>query len=131
MYRTGDLVSWGVDGQLRYLGRADEQVKIRGYRVELGEVQAVLADVVGVDQAAVIAREDRPGDKRLVGYVTGAVEPARVRAWLAERLPGYDGACGGGGARELAVDGERETGSPRPTSTPTTSMVRNTAPRPR
>ncbi|QRY48438.1 amino acid adenylation domain-containing protein [Mycolicibacterium boenickei] len=89
MYRTGDLVSWGVDGQLRYLGRADEQVKIRGYRVELGEVQAVLADVVGVDQAAVIAREDRPGDKRLVGYVTGAVEPARVRAWLAERLPGY------------------------------------------
>ncbi|MFV8162157.1 amino acid adenylation domain-containing protein [Mycobacterium sp. 134] len=89
MYRTGDLVSWGVDGQLRYLGRADEQVKIRGYRVELGEVQAVLADVVGVDQAAVVAREDRPGDRRLVGYVTGTAEPVQVRASLAERLPGY------------------------------------------
>ncbi|MDF3342223.1 AMP-binding protein, partial [Mycolicibacterium septicum] len=89
MYRTGDLVSWGPDGQLRYLGRADEQVKIRGYRIELGEVQAVLADVVGVEQAAVVAREDRPGDKRLVGYVTGTADPATIRAALAQRLPSY------------------------------------------
>ena len=80
---------WGADGQLRYLGRADEQVKIRGYRIELGEVQAALSAVDGVQQAEVIAREDRPGDKRLVGYVTGTADPAEVRAVLAERLPEY------------------------------------------
>ena len=89
MYRTGDLVCWGADGQLRYLGRADEQVKIRGYRIELGEVQAALAGLDGVEQAVVIAREDRPGDKRLVGYVTGTADPAGMRAALAERLPAY------------------------------------------
>ncbi|WP_297847969.1 non-ribosomal peptide synthetase, partial [Mycobacterium sp.] len=89
MYRTGDLVCWGPDGQLRYLGRADEQVKIRGYRIELGEIQAALSALDGVEQAVVVAREDRAGDKRLVGYVTGSVESARARAALAERLPGY------------------------------------------
>ncbi|WP_139333065.1 amino acid adenylation domain-containing protein, partial [Mycobacterium sp. SP-6446] len=89
MYRTGDLVCWGADGQLQYLGRADDQVKIRGYRIELGEIQAALASVDGVRQAVVIAREDQPGDKRLVGYVTGNTDAARVRAQLAERLPAY------------------------------------------
>ena len=89
MYRTGDLVCWGADGQLQYLGRADEQVKIRGYRIELGEVRAALAGCDGVGQAVVIAREDRPGDKRLVGYVTGTADPAEIRAQLAERLPAY------------------------------------------
>ncbi|UXA06950.1 amino acid adenylation domain-containing protein [Mycobacterium sp. SMC-2] len=93
MYRTGDLVRWGRDGQLRYLGRADEQVKIRGYRIELGEIQAALAELDGVEQAAVIAREDRPGDKRLVGYIVettaGTVDPAAAHARLAERLPGH------------------------------------------
>ena len=89
MYRTGDLVRWGADGQLDYVGRADEQVKIRGYRIELGEVRAVLAGLDGVAQAVVVAREDRPGDKRLVGYVTGTADPAAIRAALGERLPAY------------------------------------------
>jgi thioesterase domain-containing protein len=91
MYRTGDLVRWGADGQLAYLGRADEQVKIRGYRIELGEIQAALVGLDGVEQAVVIAREDRPGNKRLVGYVTvtATADPAGIRAALAERLPAY------------------------------------------
>ena len=89
MYRTGDLVRWGADGQLHYLGRADEQVKIRGYRIELGEIQAALAALDGVDHAAVIAREDHPGDKRLIGYLTGTADPIAARATLADRLPAY------------------------------------------
>ena len=89
MYRTGDLVRWGANGHLQYLGRADEQVKIRGYRIELGEVQAALAGLDGVKQAVVIAREDRPGDKRLIGYITGTADPAQIRAQLAQRVPTY------------------------------------------
>jgi len=89
MYRTGDLVRWGPDGQLQYLGRADEQVKIRGYRIELGEIRAALSEVAGVEQAAVVAREYRPGHKRLVGYVTGSADPTMARAALAEQLPAY------------------------------------------
>ncbi|EUA55039.1 phosphopantetheine attachment site family protein [Mycobacterium intracellulare 1956] len=89
MYRTGDLVRWGPGGQLHYLGRADEQVKIRGYRIELGEIQSALTELDGIEQAAVVAREDRPGDKRLVGYITGTADPVEVRARLAEHLPAY------------------------------------------
>src|ERR1700747_3088284 len=89
MYRSGDLVCWGADGQLRYVGRTDEQVKIRGYRIELGEIQAALSGLDGVEQAVVIAREDRPGDKRLVGYVTGTADQVAMRSQLAERLPAF------------------------------------------
>jgi thioester reductase-like protein len=86
-------VRWGPDGQLQYLGRIDEQVKIRGYRIELGEIQAALSGLDAVDRAVVIVREDRPGDKRLVGYVTestpGALDVVTARAQLREGLPPY------------------------------------------
>ncbi|OBH39026.1 non-ribosomal peptide synthetase, partial [Mycobacterium sp. E183] len=89
MYRSGDLVRWGIDGQLQYVGRADEQVKIRGYRIEVGEIRSALAALEGVDEAVVVVREDRPGDKRLVGYLTGTADPSELRTALAERLPAY------------------------------------------
>jgi nonribosomal peptide synthetase DhbF len=93
MYRTGDLVRWRDGGELEFLGRVDEQVKVRGFRVEPAEVEAVLAGQRGVGRAVVVVREDRPGDRRLVGYVVpvagGGVDPAGVRAAVARVLPGY------------------------------------------
>ncbi|GMU11502.1 non-ribosomal peptide synthetase [Corallococcus caeni] len=90
MYRTGDVARWRADGQLEYLGRADFQVKVRGYRIELGDIEAALAAHPGVRESVVVVREDVPGDKRLVGYVTGeAVDVAAVRASLQQRLPAY------------------------------------------
>jgi acyl-coenzyme A synthetase/AMP-(fatty) acid ligase/acyl carrier protein len=108
MYRTGDLARWLPDGNIEYLGRNDGQVKIRGFRIELGEIEARLAEHAGVREAVVVAREDEPGEKRLVAYYTcaevsgegerekaGAAEEAEevgaeiLRAHLAARLPEY------------------------------------------
>ncbi|RID92568.1 LLM class flavin-dependent oxidoreductase [Gemmobacter lutimaris] len=87
MYRTGDLVRLRGDGKLDYLGRADFQVKLRGYRIELGEIESRMEALPGVTQAVVLAREDQPGDLRLVAYYTGTAQEAALRAALADSLP--------------------------------------------
>ncbi|WP_190029695.1 non-ribosomal peptide synthetase, partial [Streptomyces xanthochromogenes] len=90
MYRTGDLVRWSRDGEIEYLGRADQQVKLRGFRIEPGEIESALVAHPSVAQAAVVVREDRPGDKRLVAYVVGEhVDTAALRRHASEALPDY------------------------------------------
>ncbi|PWE40846.1 hypothetical protein C9I50_14735 [Pseudomonas prosekii] len=92
LYRTGDLGRWNAQGLLECLGRNDDQVKIRGFRIELGEIEARLATCPGVKDVVVLAREDVPGDKRLVAYYTvhgAALSGESLRAHLQNSLPDY------------------------------------------
>ncbi|MEU1885474.1 amino acid adenylation domain-containing protein, partial [Micromonospora rifamycinica] len=92
LYRTGDLARWNTDGSLLFLGRTDDQVKVRGYRIELGEIENALTGRDDVRQAAVVVREDQPGDKRIVAYLVPTadpVDPAVLRRDLGARLPDY------------------------------------------
>ena len=93
LYRTGDLARYLPDGNIEFLGRIDDQVKIRGYRIELGEIEAVLGQHVAIRQAVVLAREDSPGDRRLVAYAVaspGSTPSASdLRSYLQQQLPEY------------------------------------------
>ncbi|MFQ5615529.1 MAG: amino acid adenylation domain-containing protein, partial [Anaerolineales bacterium] len=93
LYKTGDIARYLPDGSIEFLGRMDDQVKIRGYRIELGEIEVILGQYPAVQEVAVIAREDTPGEKRLVAYVTpNPGQELTVRAlrdYLSKKLPDY------------------------------------------
>ncbi len=93
LYRTGDLARFLSNGDIEYLGRIDQQVKIRGFRIELGEIESVLAGLPGVREAVVLAREEVPGDKRLVAYLTikagESLKVSELRSLLQAKLPDY------------------------------------------
>jgi amino acid adenylation domain-containing protein len=92
VYRTGDRMRWLPDGTLEFLGRIDHQVKIRGFRIELGEIEAVLSRHAHIEKAIVVAREDNPGERRLVAYVVPretSPDVAELRSHLKASLPDY------------------------------------------
>src|SRR5439155_4029413 len=92
LYRTGDLVRYRSDGSIEFMGRKDHQIKLRGFRIELGEIESVLGRHPRVKDAVVIVREDHPGDKRLVAYLTapdGELDTAELRHHLKGKLPDY------------------------------------------
>jgi len=92
LYRTGDLVRYREDGNLEFLGRADQQVKIRGFRIELGEIETVLQKHPSIREAVVLAREESQGEKRLVAYVVPQKKGGEIpelRPWAREKLPDY------------------------------------------
>ncbi|WP_139488457.1 non-ribosomal peptide synthetase [Brevibacillus dissolubilis] len=93
MYKTGDLARYLPNGELQYMGRNDYQVKVRGYRIELGEIEATIRQHPDVKEAIVLAREDQPGDKRLVAYLICQPEAefaaSELNRFLADRLPSY------------------------------------------
>lgn len=93
LYLTGDLACWLPDGNIKFLGRNDHQVKIRGIRIELGEIESVLSEHESLKEAVVVAREDVPGQKRLVAYIVSrqgvALNTGELHAYLKQRLPDY------------------------------------------
>jgi amino acid adenylation domain-containing protein/non-ribosomal peptide synthase protein (TIGR01720 family) len=92
LYRTGDVARWLPTGDIEYLGRVDHQVKVRGFRIELGEIEAVLDQHPGVREAVVLAREDSPGNKRLVAYICprdAAPAEGDLKSFIKARLPDY------------------------------------------
>jgi amino acid adenylation domain-containing protein/FkbH-like protein len=93
LYKTGDLARWRADGNLVYLGRSDHQVKLRGFRIELGEIESALRNHPDIVDAVVLAREDKPGEKRLAAYIVNSpqkqVTTAQLRGAVREKLPEY------------------------------------------
>ncbi len=117
MYRTGDLCRWLADGTIEYLGRLDHQVKLRGFRIELGEIEAVLRKHAQVRDCIVMAREDTPGDQRLVAYVVpeGDVAAADLKAHIKQALPDYMTPAAFVMLAAAAADAERQ-GRPQSTA---------------